>query len=632
MSFQAKSFYGKSSYVPPHLRKRPVNINYQTDFDTSDVEDDTTEYDEVTDFQRSVEEGTVTDESEYEESDEESLTEDEVSTSYSTSDSGDADNIPLSSLARDPAKDVTKDGTIKGCAKVAAGQVRFRWRKRKPLVVDSKFLGDPLPPPPEKELTSLEYFKSFFDDDLINHLVEQTNLYSVQQTGNSVNVSKEEMERFIAVYIFAAVVWLPSMRMYWETGTRVPFIADLMSVNRFEKIRQFFHCNNNQMPTEKDKLFKVRPVIESVLEKCKRVPIEEFQAIDEQIIPTKGRSGLRQYLPKKPNKWGIKVWARCGASGIVHQFEIYTGKGSADNDDPLMLMGGNVVLRLLSEVPERQRYKIFFDNFFSSVPLMKRLKEKGYLAAATLRQDRMKGASKCMATEKVLKKKGRGSFDSVVEANSGITIVRWFDNKMVQLLSNYITDKAGNDARRWNKKTKEYITIKRPQMVEIYNAKMGGVDLCDMLLSCYRIRRRSNKYYFHIVYYLLGISITNGWLLYKRHELQRGQPKRQISSLVEFQLSIAKSLALSNKPMPTLKRGRPSLDRIENPSSKRGRKPATEEPTLDIRKDKVDHFPEYNEKQGRCKLCKKGYTFISCTKCKTMLCITKNRNCFKEYH
>ena len=52
---------------------------------------------------------------------------------------------------------------------------------------------------------------------------------------------------------------------------------------------------------------QLRPVIDYVLDKCKSVPQEEMQSVDEQIIPTKSRCGIKQHMPKKPNKWGIKA-------------------------------------------------------------------------------------------------------------------------------------------------------------------------------------------------------------------------------------------------------------------------------------------------------------------------------------
>jgi len=51
---------------------------------------------------------------------------------------------------------------------------------------------------------------------------------------------------------------------------------------------------------------------------------------------------------------------------------------------------------------------------------MNSLKEDGLRSVATIRKDRLKGADKLLLSEKDLKKKGRGAFDSVVEANSGV--------------------------------------------------------------------------------------------------------------------------------------------------------------------------------------------------------------------
>jgi hypothetical protein len=53
----------------------------------------------------------------------------------------------------------------------------------------------------------------------------------------------------------------------------------------------------------------------------------EEQSIDEGMIAFKGRLSLKQYLPAKPSKFGIKVWERASLqNGYVHEFQIYTGK------------------------------------------------------------------------------------------------------------------------------------------------------------------------------------------------------------------------------------------------------------------------------------------------------------------
>ena len=131
----------------------------------------------------------------------------------------------------------------------------------------------------------------------------------------------------------------------------------------------------------------------------------------------------------------------------------------------------------------------------------------------------------------------------------------------------YLTNTAGSEAKRWSKKTKEFVNVERPQMVEVYNANMGGVDLCDMLLSCYRIRRRTNKHFstFSItcwVYLLLILgSFTKGT---SNSEMFQ---KKSIMPLLNFQMEIAKGLTFVDKPVNTARRGRPSLDNTDTPAS-----------------------------------------------------------------
>ena len=111
------------------------------------------------------------------------------------------------------------------------------------------------------------YFKQFFDDDLIKHTADQTNLYSVQCTGKSINVDENETEHYFGILLLMSVIKLPQVRMYWSEETRILRIADMMSINRFEKIRHS-SCPSKSRQNY-DKLFKVRPVIDSVLYQCK---------------------------------------------------------------------------------------------------------------------------------------------------------------------------------------------------------------------------------------------------------------------------------------------------------------------------------------------------------------------------
>ena len=137
----------------------------------------------------------------------------------------------------------------------------FKWRKRDisytPVAFDNQEEDIP------DEINPLDYFKKFWLDELTDLVVEQTNLYSIQKTGQSVNTNRNEVEQLIGMNMKMGIVHLPSYTLYWSTQLRYSAIADVMPLKRFEKLR-FLHFVDNMSynQAEGDKLFKIRPIIE----------------------------------------------------------------------------------------------------------------------------------------------------------------------------------------------------------------------------------------------------------------------------------------------------------------------------------------------------------------------------------
>jgi hypothetical protein len=156
-----------------------------------------------------------------------------------------------------------------------------------------------------EELSALDYFKLFWTEELTNFVVEQTNNYSVQKSGVSVNTTPSEIEQFIGMQMKMGVVNLPSYTHYWSNELRYPSIADIMPRKRYEKLRRFLHFVDNMTYDEHtaDKLFKVWCIVEKVAANCRKVQPEENHSVEEQVIPSKTKySNIRQYNPKKPVK------------------------------------------------------------------------------------------------------------------------------------------------------------------------------------------------------------------------------------------------------------------------------------------------------------------------------------------
>ena len=77
---------------------------------------------------------------------------------------------------------------------------------------------------------------------------------------------------------------------------------------------------------------------------------------------------------------------RAGRSGIIYNFFIYGGKHSAGADKCGI---ENSVLRLVQNIPKHQNYEVFFDNWFSTFPLLLKLHSMDILATATFRMNRL---------------------------------------------------------------------------------------------------------------------------------------------------------------------------------------------------------------------------------------------------
>ncbi len=515
----------------------------------------------------------------------------------------------------------------------------FSWRQRKPSAadIDCSFQGPAFSPPPNEIPSPKWYFDQFMDKSVFEHISYQSNLYAVMMNCPELKTTPSEMEQFVGLHILMTIVRMPSYRMYWHTTTRYDPIATVMGRKRFDHLRTYIHMNDNTNVKQKgepgyDPLFKVRPVLEKVRANCLKVEPEENHSIDEQMIPFKGKIGMKQYIKNKPQKWGIKVFTRAGVTGLVYDFEVYTGKGTVTNERGLGV-AGEVVLRLVSEVPKGLNYKCFFDNWFTSPELIVELKKMGILTVATINRNRLRGCT--LKSDKELSKAGRGAYDVKYEMTSGMAIVKWYDNKAVLLASSFIGPDPVDRCRRWSKEKKVYVEADRPHIVKMYNNNMGGVDLADMFAALYRIEIRPRRWYLRILYYLIDLSVVNGWLLYRRHLTQK-QEKKYMPLLV-FRAQVADALIKVGKQadLNSRKRGRPSLEDAPEPHQAASPPPPLQRivaPSVDVRLDRFDHFPIHADKRGRCRLCKTGYTQMACLKCKVLLCFTKDKNCFLDYH
>lgn len=487
----------------------------------------------------------------------------------------------------------------------------------------------------DESQTPLTYFSKYFSHSIFSELAEKTNMYSVYQSGKSLNTNESEIKKLVALHIVMGIIRFPRLRMYWTPSTKIKFVNDIgMSRNRFECLRNNLHIVDiNAVHEKSDKLWKVRPIISSFENRCEQLQLEENLCIDESIIPFKGQLIVKQYIKGKPNPWGVKVFMLCGASGIIYRSIVYQGSTTLPGDiQEQYAATDGLVIYLSNRIPDHHGHKLFCDNYFTSLLLLRELLQRGIFTAGTIRNNRLK---KCpLKLERELQKTGRGSCDSFVTSDNKIIAVRWYDNKVVNMASNFIGIEPEDEVKRWDKKQGEYIVVKRPSVIRLYNRSMGGVDKNDFLIALYRTFIRSRKWTLRVIFHYFNLAVCNAWLEYRRDIVQKGQKSHM--DLLQFTMITAESLAFYGFPVNTTKRGRPQSSTSSPRSSpvlKKGNKVHIG-PSDDVRYDNIGHYPEHQDgHEQRCKLetCA-GRSRIQCEKCQVPLCLSKFKNCFKKFH
>ena len=503
------------------------------------------------------------------------------------------------------------------------------WSKKQYTPPDTTFSGPVYTIPDDMTDPRLpyQYFKEFIPDELLVEIAEQTNIYSIQKRGICVNTSKKELEQCLGIYFRMGLCQMPGTRCYWERATAYPLISHVMPRNRFRLLLTVIHCVDNMSATEetkKDKIWKVRPVVDCVRKNCPKIIPEEHNAIDEMMVAFKGTtSQIRQYVKGKPHPWGFKIWVRSGVSGMVYDFEVYQGGTGIRTE---LGQGPDVIIKLCSTLQSQKNYKIFADNPFTSMPLIPRLLHRGMHYTGTLRKNR--GGKLKLKSEKELKKEGRGASDCQVDETCNIAGVCWYDNKVVTLVSSYVAVEPQDGARRWDKTQKDYRVVPRPAIVKAYNQFMGGIDLMDSFLAKYRYKLKSRRWPMYLFWHMMNLSLVNAWLLYRRDCGLLGVPEKDRLLQRQFQSCVAESLVL----VESKKRRRPSIEDPNVPFSPAATRRRRVAPVADVRKDQTGHWPIKVEKRGRCMHCEKNQTTTLCEKCNMRLCFVETRNCFRAYH
>lgn len=369
-----------------------------------------------------------------------------------------------------------------------------------------------------KDINSIiDCFKLFFSNDFLDIIIKYTNK-KAKEFINTYNESHEvKMETWIEVdttefLAFLGILILTgrfresreSVRNLWSTTNNAftrPIYQATMSRNRFTDILR--HLRFDDLSTraerkEKDKLAPIREITEIFAENCREsYKPSAFGTIDEQLVTFRGRCSFKVYIPSKPGKYGIKVWALCDAENFYCcNFEVYLGKinGIAEKNQ-----GPRVVKTLASHWYGSGR-NITTDNFFTDITLAEELLSQNLTIVGTVRKTR-KDLPKCL-----LDIRERATYSSQFLFTRNLTLVSYVTKpkKFVVLLSSmhHQHDIAGEDLKF------------KPDIITSYNETKSGVDCLDKIVREYSSKRCTRRWPLRLFFNWLDVASYNAFIIW----------------------------------------------------------------------------------------------------------------------
>ena len=123
-----------------------------------------------------------------------------------------------------------------------------------------------------------------------------------------------------------------------------------------------------------------------------------------------------------------------------------------------------------------------------------------------------------------------------------ICYVKWQNNRIVNIISNFARASPVTTNQRYNSKLKKVVNMSCPDIIHRYNKFMRGVDFIDSLIALNRISIRSKKYYMKLIFHMLLFAMRNFRKLYRRDAENLNVQKKDILHLASFKLSVVNAL------------------------------------------------------------------------------------------
>ena len=372
-------------------------------------------------------------------------------------------------------------------------------------------------PPNIREVS--QYFSLFYDTEVLNLLVEETNRYASQffeEHQNQANSSyykdwtpcdAVKIKAYLGLIIHMGLSQYPRFEHHWSTSPLYgcSLCPNIMQKKDFFLIHSFFHFSDNRTANLEDKLYKIRRLFELLSSRfCKfYVPHREL-SLDERIVKYSGRLSFLQFIRNKPNQFGIKVFVLADApTGYVYNWKVYTGAEARENEQRRnqndRSQSQQALFRTIVELTNNvvnRNHVIAFDSYYAYLNIVRYLTRRNIGCVATLDSRR-----RLIPIEIKKPRRTMQPQEAYFQKDQNVMTMVFKDKRFVRIISSI----HGRQLDQNN----------RPIALRDYNNWARGVDLSNQLVSSYHHGHKSVKWYKILALNFLETSIANAYILYK---------------------------------------------------------------------------------------------------------------------
>jgi len=378
----------------------------------------------------------------------------------------------------------------------------------------------------------VDAFRLLIDEGMLRHIKRCTVEYA-QTKQPSWDMTDNELDIFLGLLYLRGVMNAKNfpVDLLWSDEYGCQAFRRAMPRNRFREIKRFirFDCRTTRSERIKDDKFCMMSwVLTRFVENCQKSYIPDVSlTVDEQLFPTKARCRFTQFMPNKPDKFGIKFWILAELnSKYCLNVKPYLGK----DDERVVSLGAHVVLKLMEPYFGRG-YNVTMDNFFTSAELATKLLDKRTSLVGTVRLNR----KEIPATSKL------AIHDSVFYCSESLNLVKYQakPTKTVLVLSTLHKGAACHTEGK-----------KKPESVLYYNENKCGVDMLDSMCRQMSTKAGCRRWPLAVFFNVLDIAGINAWIIFRKTTGSR-QSRRQFLRQLSAELTEATTTSSASSSLTT---------------------------------------------------------------------------------